>query len=73
MPVRWCRSTTSLKTTSHRSFFPPMLFWPGRRASLNPKRSLALHIIMADGGAGFCLPGWWKSLEEQGAAPPQEV
>ena len=46
MPVRWCRSTTSLKTTSHRSFFPPMLFWPGRRASLNPRKEVLPFTLL---------------------------
>ena len=32
--VRRQCSTTSLKSTSHGPFFPPMLFWPGCRTSL---------------------------------------
>ena len=65
MPFRWHRSTTSLKTTSHEPFFPPMLFWPGCRTSLN-RRKEALPFtfsLRADGGAGFCLP---VCVEESG-------
>ena len=46
MPVRWHGSITSFKTTSHRSFFPPMLFWPGRRASLNPRKEVLPFTLL---------------------------
>ena len=45
-PVRWHCSTTSLKTTSHGPFFPPVLFWPGCRMSLN-RRKEALPFIFS--------------------------
>ena len=65
MPVRFHCSTTSLKTTSHGHLFPPMLFWPGCRTSLNRRKEVSpfTFSLRADGGAGFCLP---VCVEESG-------
>ena len=58
-PVRWHCSTTSLKTTSHGPFFPPMLCSPGCRMLLNCQKEVLpfAFSLRADGGAVFCLPG----------------
>ena len=58
MPFRCHRSRTSLLTRSQRPFFPPMLFWPGCRTSLNRRKEVLpfTFSLRADGGAGFCLP-----------------
>ena len=63
--VRWHCSTTSLKTTSHGPFLPPMLFWPGCRTSLNRRKEVLPFTcsLRADGGAGLCLP---VCVEESG-------
>ena len=65
MSVHWHRSTTAWKTTSHRSFFPPMLFWPGCRMLLNCRKEVLpfAFSLRANGGAIFCLPG---CVEESG-------
>ena len=65
MVVDWHCSTTSLKTTSHGPFFPPMLFWPGCRTSLNRRKEVLpfTFSLKADDGAGFCLP---VCVEESG-------
>ena len=57
--VRWHCSTTSLKTTSHGPFFPPVLFWPGCRMLLNCWKEVLpfAFSLRADGGAIFCLRG----------------
>ena len=57
MPVRCHCSITSLKTTNHGPLFPPMLFWPGCRTSLNRRKEVLSFTFLSrvSGGAGFSL------------------
>jgi hypothetical protein len=55
VPVRWHLSTTSLKATSHKSFFPPSVGLledpPGCKASLKRRRDDLVCTFLSDGGA----------------------
>lgn len=71
VPVRWHLSTTSLKVTSHRSFFPPSvgLFEgpPGCKASLKRRKDDFVCTFFSAGGTRW-LPDFPPATTGAGAA-----